>query len=260
MSLDYQNPNSSVNQIYPFQQQLGFQNPNHILLPCNETEFLSYDSFQFDDPLFNPPPFDFSYDQNDKIDDFIIPYNTNNTPFDFIEHPPPMYFPKEEVLSVDQDYTAQFHNFPKKQRHENYLPCFAPDFSGDVMMNEQSNSNYYNYYNCNSSNNNNVEYGVFNDGYGETHDNIKVTKGKEISAQSKAARERRRKITEKTHALSKMIPGANRMNTAEMFQAAFKYVKFMQAQLLILQSIKTLQQVFFTQLLCSSFLSFSSIN
>ncbi|CAO2837838.1 unnamed protein product [Amaranthus hypochondriacus] len=41
-----------------------------------------------------------------------------------------------------------------------------------------------------------------------------------------------------------MIPGAggNRMNTAQMFQAAFKYVKFMQAQLRILQSINTLQQ------------------
>ncbi|XP_072957826.1 uncharacterized protein [Typha angustifolia] len=55
-----------------------------------------------------------------------------------------------------------------------------------------------------------------------------------LSAQSVAARERRKRISEKTQELGKLIPGGNKMNTAEMFQAAFKYVKFLQAQVGIL--------------------------
>ncbi|KAE8716787.1 Mercaptopyruvate sulfurtransferase 1 isoform 1 [Hibiscus syriacus] len=56
-----------------------------------------------------------------------------------------------------------------------------------------------------------------------------------VSVQSVAARERRRKITKKTQELGKLVPGGTKMNTAEMLQAAFKYVKFLQAQLGILQ-------------------------
>ncbi|GER24672.1 basic helix-loop-helix (bHLH) DNA-bindingsuperfamily protein [Striga asiatica] len=56
-----------------------------------------------------------------------------------------------------------------------------------------------------------------------------------VSAQSIAARQRRRKITEKTHELGKLVPGGQRMNTAEMLQAAYKYIKFLQAQVGILE-------------------------
>ncbi|CAA6656431.1 unnamed protein product [Spirodela intermedia] len=51
------------------------------------------------------------------------------------------------------------------------------------------------------------------------------------SAQSAAARQRRKRISEKTQELGHLIPGAGRMNTAEMLQTAFKYVKFLQAQI-----------------------------
>ncbi|KAJ0082716.1 hypothetical protein Patl1_11493 [Pistacia atlantica] len=54
--------------------------------------------------------------------------------------------------------------------------------------------------------------------------------GVSLSAQSIAARQRRRKITEKTQELGKLIPGSHRMNTAKMFQAASKYIKFLQAK------------------------------
>ncbi|GKG16479.1 Myc-type, basic helix-loop-helix domain-containing protein, partial [Tanacetum coccineum] len=50
-----------------------------------------------------------------------------------------------------------------------------------------------------------------------------------LSAQSLAARARRRKISEKTQEFGKLIPGGQKMNTAEMFQADFKYVMFLQA-------------------------------
>ncbi|XAR50772.1 hypothetical protein NMG60_11005195 [Bertholletia excelsa] len=62
--------------------------------------------------------------------------------------------------------------------------------------------------------------------------------GGSLSAQSMAARQRRRKITEKTQELGKLVPGGHKMNTAEMFQAAFSYIKFLQAQVDILQMMK----------------------
>ncbi|CAI9091767.1 OLC1v1026876C1 [Oldenlandia corymbosa var. corymbosa] len=64
--------------------------------------------------------------------------------------------------------------------------------------------------------------------------------GLKVSAQSMAARQRRRKITEKTQELGKLIPGGQKMNTAEMFQAASKYIKFLQAQVGVLESFASL--------------------
>ncbi|CDY67421.1 BnaAnng24240D, partial [Brassica napus] len=65
------------------------------------------------------------------------------------------------------------------------------------------------------------------------------TKKPTLSSQSIAARERRRRIAEKTHELTKLIPGGQKLNTAEMFQAAAKYVKFLQSQVGILQMMQT---------------------
>ena len=66
-----------------------------------------------------------------------------------------------------------------------------------------------------------------------------------VSPQSIAARERRRKITERTSELGKLIPGGNKMSTAEMFQAAYKYVKFLQAQVSLLQLLASSRKVIF---------------
>jgi len=70
----------------------------------------------------------------------------------------------------------------------------------------------------------------------------KVTE-KTISPQSIAARERRRKITEKTQELGKLVPGGPKMNTAEMLNAAANYVKFLQAQVGMLQLMETFSKV-----------------
>ncbi|KAI3677865.1 hypothetical protein L6452_37137 [Arctium lappa] len=59
--------------------------------------------------------------------------------------------------------------------------------------------------------------------------------GRSLTAQSMAARLRRRKISQKTLELGKLVPGGHRMSTAEMFQAAFNYIKFLQAQVGVLQ-------------------------
>ncbi|ESW32654.1 hypothetical protein PHAVU_001G006100 [Phaseolus vulgaris] len=68
--------------------------------------------------------------------------------------------------------------------------------------------------------------------------------GKErtISPQSVAARERRRKITNKTQELGRLVPGGTKMNTADMLNAAAKYVKFLQAQVGMLELMNSLEQ------------------
>ncbi|XP_048131571.1 uncharacterized protein LOC115754340 [Rhodamnia argentea] len=66
--------------------------------------------------------------------------------------------------------------------------------------------------------------------------------GANLSTQSLAARQRRRKITEKTLELGKLVPGGRKMNTAEMLQAAYKYVKYLQAQVGILELKQSIQE------------------
>ncbi|XP_068665023.1 transcription factor bHLH52-like [Aristolochia californica] len=70
----------------------------------------------------------------------------------------------------------------------------------------------------------------------------KKPEGGSLSVQSVAARQRRKKISDKTQELGKLIPGGNKMNTAEMFQATFNYVKFMEAQVALLQFMGSLQE------------------
>ncbi|KAK7243831.1 hypothetical protein RIF29_38643 [Crotalaria pallida] len=70
----------------------------------------------------------------------------------------------------------------------------------------------------------------------------KRTEEKVISPQSVAARERRRKITERTRELGKLVPGGAKMNTAEMLNAATTYVKFLQAQVGMLQLMRILKE------------------
>ncbi|XP_047181519.1 transcription factor bHLH52-like [Vigna umbellata] len=69
---------------------------------------------------------------------------------------------------------------------------------------------------------------------------VKKETEKTISPQSLAARERRRRISEKTQQLGKLVPGGPKMNTAEMLHAAAKYVKYLQAQVNLLELTKSL--------------------
>lgn len=75
-----------------------------------------------------------------------------------------------------------------------------------------------------------------------------------VTAQSITARKRRRKIANKTQELSKLIPGAHRMNTADMFGAAYKYIKLLKVQVGILDFMASYDQVmnYFTNRSCGS--------
>ncbi|KAI6706081.1 hypothetical protein NL676_009043 [Syzygium grande] len=79
-------------------------------------------------------------------------------------------------------------------------------------------------------------------GGGEISAKKPSTGGASLSTQSLAARQRRRKITEKTLELGKLVPGGRKMNTAEMLQAAYKYVKYLQAQVGILELNESIQK------------------
>ncbi|XP_022893750.1 transcription factor bHLH52-like [Olea europaea var. sylvestris] len=79
---------------------------------------------------------------------------------------------------------------------------------------------------------------------GSSESVVKKPNGGSLSAQSIAARQRRRKITEKTQELGKLIPGGQKMNTAEMFQAAYKYINYLQAQVGILEFMGSKQETF----------------
>ncbi|XBH87522.1 hypothetical protein VPH35_074960 [Triticum aestivum] len=61
------------------------------------------------------------------------------------------------------------------------------------------------------------------------------------TAPSAAARERRRRISEKTAELSRLVPGGHRLNTAEMLQEAGRHVKLLQAQVGVLALMGTLE-------------------
>lgn len=90
-----------------------------------------------------------------------------------------------------------------------------------------------------------VEFSVTPQFNGEEEKKDSESGDRVLSAQSIAARERRKRISEKTQELGRLIPGGNRMNTAEMFQAAFKYVKFLQAQVGILSLMGSMQVTLF---------------
>ncbi|KAK8935915.1 Transcription factor bHLH52 [Platanthera zijinensis] len=63
----------------------------------------------------------------------------------------------------------------------------------------------------------------------------KTTSSSSLSVQSAAARERRKRISDKTQELSRLIPGGGKMSTADMLLAGQKYVRFLQAQISILE-------------------------
>ncbi|KAL2331798.1 hypothetical protein Fmac_019379 [Flemingia macrophylla] len=58
-----------------------------------------------------------------------------------------------------------------------------------------------------------------------------------VIPQSKLARQRRQKLSEKTRCLQKLMPWDKKMDQATLLEEAYKYVKFLQAQFRVLQSM-----------------------
>ncbi|XP_042477429.1 transcription factor bHLH52-like [Macadamia integrifolia] len=182
----------------------------------------------FVDPLFDP-------------DEFLYTDNCASLPY----FSPP---PSNPLVSLSPElyptYDFDYCDYPKRQKsfEDFYYPDFEPNCFDGYGLNS--------YYSCNSYP---VPDFLPEMGFPATEvpnppvysngsvDNMKPNGGGS-SAQSVAARQRRRRITEKTQELAKLIPGGNKLNTAEMFQAAFKYVKYLQAQVGILQFMGSIQE------------------
>ncbi|XAR68073.1 hypothetical protein NMG60_11003074 [Bertholletia excelsa] len=68
-----------------------------------------------------------------------------------------------------------------------------------------------------------------------------------VFRQSALAKQRRRKISDKTRCLQKLMPWDKKMDYATMLEEAYKYVKFLQAQVRVLQSMPSDCSSFVTQ-------------
>nr|GEV17652.1 Myc-type, basic helix-loop-helix (bHLH) domain-containing protein [Tanacetum cinerariifolium] len=79
------------------------------------------------------------------------------------------------------------------------------------------------YYDCIATNGNQPSVCAVTGSYNQALKQDASYEERSLSAQSLAARARRRKISEKTQEFGKLIPGGQKMNTAEMFQVAFNY-------------------------------------
>ncbi|RWR85768.1 transcription factor bHLH52 [Cinnamomum micranthum f. kanehirae] len=176
------------------------------------------------DPFFEPE--DFSYLDNNT---HLLPY---------LNAPEPITSFPNDLYPVDE---WECYQYPKRARNcgEFYAPdfiygysdgsnaaatCPAPEFLPEFSFSP-------------------VEAQLPMTGFSPGNsESSKKSNGGCLSAQSMAARQRRKRISEKTQELGRLIPGGNKMNTAEMLQAGFQYVKYLQAQVGILELMGSLQQ------------------
>lgn len=172
------------------------------------------------------------------LDTWYDPCNLLNLENHDVDHLFPPTFLKPDMFPA-QDFEP--YPYPKRQKcsKEYYYPDLTPPFSNGFAPNPCSQPTFF--------------PGTFatpvlmfqhpeviDSTTRKTSDEKKVEE-RSVSAQSIAARERRRKITEKTQELGKLVPGGSKMNTAEMLTAAYNYVKFLQAQMGILEFMGSFQ-------------------
>ncbi|KAJ4829871.1 hypothetical protein Tsubulata_013130 [Turnera subulata] len=194
--------------------------------PQLATQFLVDYSDNFD--LLNPF-LDPSYDTN-----FFYPesYSTITSTdhllpnLSYLYDPPVLLSPNTFPPEV-QDFDAYPHTKRQKLNEGHYYPDMTPTFCDGYASSTCSMPELQ-------------ALAQFSTGRGSVENGKQKTE-RCVSAQGIAARERRRKITEKTQALGKLVPGGSNMNTAEMLQAAFKYVKYLQAQVGVLELMGSLQ-------------------
>ncbi|KAH6782288.1 hypothetical protein C2S51_007581 [Perilla frutescens var. frutescens] len=176
---------------------------------------------------FLDPNNDFFYSQNcSNYYDFAnadigsVPLHNINEPFfPHQEFEPPFHCPKR-LKGCDSEeiniYSSFFNGFAPN-------PCFQDYSPPDILMPPPPMTVFPA-----------ADYGI----NGSSCDGLKrEASGGSLSAQSVAARQRRRRITEKTQELGKLVPGGQKMNTAEMLQSAYKYIKFLQAQFALLEFV-----------------------
>ncbi|CAJ1957820.1 unnamed protein product [Sphenostylis stenocarpa] len=173
-------------------------------------------------------------------------FETNIHPSDI--HPPYDSFVSlthPDSFPIQEDY--HLPPCPKRQKlsHEREIHSSTQDFTTQtVLQSDYVEGFVVPYDNCYSSHTEELKQHFYCEFPPQCVDFQFEKKGNEktISPQSVAARERRRKIAEKTQELGKLVPGGPKMNTAEMFHAAAKYVKYLQAQIEMLELMHSLEE------------------
>ncbi|XP_049361602.1 transcription factor bHLH53-like [Solanum verrucosum] len=240
----------SASKLEPNVEEFNSEEMQHLLFDFNyDVEHTFSDENQDQDCYFDPDEFILPVDnscfmpeysvfekQQKVFHDNLITPSTHNSCFiadysDFESTPKRQRFFQEDFLPNSTDnltFTPEYsvyENTPKRQEvfqdncqglfNEGFVPNppmfedFASYLLPEIPMPVFSSNNAGVVTKKGASNNNNE---------------------KKMSAQSIAARQRRKKISDKTQELGKLIPGGHRMNTAEMLQATFKYIKLLQAQ------------------------------
>ncbi|XP_059637936.1 transcription factor bHLH52-like [Cornus florida] len=209
----------------------GHLNPDMSVFPQAQPELPIellgfYDSLEVSDTCIDPF---FEHDDQFFYSDetHLLPYLSS--PMDHINSLTPELVPLQE-----------FEHYPYPKRQKSYEDCFYSDFVNGFYNGCVPNP-------CLLSPELFVPLPEFQsppplaNNCGSSVESVRKPNGGSSTAQSVAARQRRRKITEKTQELGKLIPGGHKMNTAEMFHAAFNYIKYLQAQVGIFESMASFQ-------------------
>ncbi|KAG5000423.1 hypothetical protein JHK87_021495 [Glycine soja] len=133
--------------------------------------------------------------------------------------------------------------YEEKQQHQEHVYSSLQEITTPTLLSNLIDGFVVPYENCSSFQAEELQQPVFYEvtQYGDPCVDLQCEK-RGTKRPISPPRERRRKITEKTQELGKLVPGGPKMNTAEMLHAAAKYVKFLQAQVGMLELMNILEE------------------
>ncbi|XP_026436634.1 transcription factor bHLH52-like [Papaver somniferum] len=220
---------------------------NNLLLISTSTNYsapLKNTSFITSSPNTHTTDISFLFQQEDYFDTTNITDNLNNTNplFPYCSYSPSLKRQRPYVPRFPLDNFALNNNdgwFPNPLNNS----CFPTSQLDEFLFPTPTNTTIT----TTTANEVSIAQPAYSDyrggGYVETSNGKKCNSGRYLSAQSVAARERRRKISQKTQQLGKLVPGGSKLSTADMFHAAYKYIKFLQAQIGVLEFMVSIQEM-----------------
>lgn len=236
--------------------------PSQTLQTIDNSETITFQHHEQQQQLFELSQQNYDFSSSFLDETLFFP-----SPCNFYSNENNYYYPCEDELIIDSTFSCDQNDgfvsmndiFPNDENLNNYvnLPCPKRQKLGYEETNHHqqqellNSANYFvdefiaNPFSSSSSTSFEPEAEPFwcSNVVDVVPCEKKVSGERSISTQSIAARERRRKITEKTQELGKLVPSGPKMNTAEMLSAAANYVRFLQAQVGMLQVMETFSKV-----------------
>ncbi|XVE92872.1 hypothetical protein REPUB_Repub01dG0141000 [Reevesia pubescens] len=152
----------------------------------------------------------------------------------------PPKIPHPHILPHDSSGTDFHHSFSKPLPELHFLQqprlpaCSSSSSSTRKLKRTRLDLNL-----CDSTANNNPQ---------TLHSIVQSFNSPPIIPHSELARKRRQTLSDKTRSLQKLMPWDKKMDTGTMLQEAYKYIRFLQAQVFILQSMPITSSFASTQL------------